>query len=118
VLVAVGVPVIAPVEEEIFKPVGKAGETLYDIVPVPFEPVTGVKAVAAWFCVRPAETTDCVAVTAAFTVRLKVAAAVALLASVTVTVYVVAVLVAVGVPVIAPVDVERLKPVGKLGVTL
>jgi hypothetical protein len=53
---------------------------------VPPEPVTGVKLVAAWFTVSVVEGTDCVAVTAELTVRLKVAVAVALLLSVTVTV--------------------------------
>ena len=85
-LVAEGVPVMAPVVALMVKPVGRAGEMLYVNEPVPFAPVTGMKLVAAWFCVRVTEATDCVAVTAAFTVRLKVAVAVALLVSVTVTV--------------------------------
>jgi hypothetical protein len=53
---------------------------------VPPAPVTGVKEVTAWFCVRAVEAIDWVAATAPLTVRLKVLDAVALLASVTVTV--------------------------------
>jgi len=48
--------------------------------------VTGLKDVAAWFCVSIVEAMAWVAVTALLTVRLKAAVAVALLASVTVTV--------------------------------
>ncbi len=58
------------------------------------------------------------AATAEFTVNEKVLVAVALLASVTVTVYAVAELVAEGVPVIAPVVVLRIKPVGSDGAML
>ena len=84
---------------------------------MPPDPMTGVKAVAAWFSVRAVDATACVAVRAPFTVSEKVAVAVALLASVTVTVYVVAELVTVGVPVIAPVVGLRLSPVGSVGKT-
>jgi hypothetical protein len=56
-----------------------------------------------------------VAVTALFTVRLKVAVAVAPFESVNVTVWVVAALVVVGVPVIAPLVEEKLRPVGSAG---
>ena len=73
---------------------------------------------AALFCVSVLEAMACVAVTAALTVRLKVLVAVALLASVTVTVYVVAEDVTDAVPVIAPVLVLRLSPVGSVGDTL
>ena len=52
------------------------------------------------------------------TVRLKVLVAVALLASVTVTVYAVAEDVTDAVPVMAPVLVLRLSPVGSVGDTL
>ncbi len=57
----------------------------------------------------------CVATTAVFTVRLKVAVAVDPFVSVAVTVYVVAAIVAVGVPVIAPLAEERLRPAGSAG---
>ena len=80
-------------------------------------PVTGVKAVAARFCVRTVVATACVAVTELLTVRLKVLLAVAPLASVTVTVKLEAAWVAVGVPVIAPVVVLKLSPAGRLGET-
>jgi hypothetical protein len=116
-LVIVGVPVIAPVEAENESPVGSVGETLYASGVVPPDPVTGVNEVAARFCVRVALAMACVAVTAVFTVKLKFDCAVALFASVTVTVYVVAELVPVGVPVIAPVEVERLSPAGSVGDT-
>ena len=53
---------------------------------MPPPPVTGVKDVAALFSLSVVDAIDCVAVTAAFTVRLKLAVAVALFASVTVTV--------------------------------
>jgi hypothetical protein len=85
-LATVGVPVIAPVVVDIVRPAGRTGRTLYASGVVPPPPVTGVKAVAAWFWVRMVVGTACVAVTAVLTVRLKVAVAVALFASVTVTV--------------------------------
>jgi hypothetical protein len=117
-LAAVGVPVIAPVVELKLSPAGSAGATLYVNEPVPPEPVTGANAVAARFCVNAVEATACVAVTAAFTVRLKVAVAVAPWESVTVTVYVLAALAAVGVPVTAPVVELKLSPAGNAGATL
>ena len=82
---------------------------------MPPAPVTGVKAVAAWFCARVDVATACVAVTALLMVRLKVLLAVALLASVTVTVYVVAEEVTDGLPVTAPVLVLKLSPMGSEG---
>ncbi len=106
---------IAPVLELRLSPIGKDGDTPYVSVPVPFVPVTGVKLVAEWFCVRIVEAIVCVAVTAEPTVKLKVAVAVALLASITVTVKVVAASVPVGVPVIAPVAELINRPVGSAG---
>jgi hypothetical protein len=85
-LVTVGVPVIAPAVVLKLSPAGSAGETLYASVPVPPEPVTGAKLVAARFTVNAVEGTAWAAVTAEFTVRLKVDVAVALFVSVTVTV--------------------------------
>ena len=46
-LVAVGVPVIAPVELLIDKPAGSEGETEKEYGEVPYDPVTGMKEVAA-----------------------------------------------------------------------
>jgi hypothetical protein len=46
-LVAVGVPVTAPVELAMDKPDGSEGETEYEYGAVPYEEVTGVKEVAA-----------------------------------------------------------------------
>jgi hypothetical protein len=46
-LVAVGVPLIVPVEVLKLKPLGKLGETLKVSVPVPPDPVTGVNEIAA-----------------------------------------------------------------------
>jgi len=77
-----------------------------------------VNEVAAWFTVSVTVATACVAATAAFTARLKVAVAVALFASDTVTVYVDAAMVRVGVPVTAPVEGEMLIPAGSEGLTL
>ena len=77
-----------------------------------------MKLVAAKFCVKAAEATDCVAATAVATASEKVADVVALLASVTVIVKVVAASAVVGVPVIAPVAGLRLRPVGSDGETL
>jgi hypothetical protein len=77
-----------------------------------------VKAIAAWFWVSVVAATAVVAVTAAFTVRLKVAVPVALFASVTVTVNVVAERVTVGVPVIWPVPEAMVRPAGSVGETL
>ena len=58
----------------------------YDRAAVLLPPVTGVKGVVAVLMVRVVAGIDWVAVTAVFTVRLKVLVAVALLESVTVTV--------------------------------
>jgi hypothetical protein len=113
-----GVPVIAPVPEAIESPAGSVGVTLYVSAPVPPEPVTGMKLMAARFIVSVVEAMAVVATTAEFTVRLKVADAVALFASVTVTVYVVAELATPGVPVMTPVPEAIDKPGGKDGATL
>ena len=85
-LAAAGVPVIWPVVVDIVRPAGRTGRTLYASGVVPPAPVTGVTGVARWLTVMMTVGTACVAVTAPFTVRLKVAVAVAPLASVTVTV--------------------------------
>ena len=45
-LVAVGVPVIAPVELAIDKPKGSEGETVYEYGDDPYDAVTGMKEVA------------------------------------------------------------------------
>jgi hypothetical protein len=74
--------------------------------------VTGV---IALFCVSVTAATDCVAVTALLTVSEKVLDADALFVSVMVTVYVCVPLVAVGMPVMAPVEVLKLSPVGSDG---
>jgi hypothetical protein len=79
--------------------------------------VTGVKDVAALFCVSLAVDRVWVAVTEEFTVSKKVAVAVALFASVTVTVYVAAELRMVGVPVMAPVVEDSVRPAGSTGDT-
>jgi hypothetical protein len=117
-LFTLGVPAIAPVPEAIERPAGSVGETLYVSAPVPPEPETGMKLMAAWFTVSVVVGRTCVAATAAFTVRLKVAVAVALFASVTVTVYAVAELATLGVPVTTPVPEAIDKPAGKDGETL
>jgi hypothetical protein len=62
-LVAVGVPTIVPLVEEKFRPAGSAGEILYASGAVPPVPVTGVKAVTAWFFVSTADETLCCAAT-------------------------------------------------------
>jgi hypothetical protein len=78
--------VIAPVEDDMVRPVGSAGDMAYEMPPEPPAPVTGVKDVAALLMVSDLDATAWVAVTAVFTVRLNVAVADPLLASVTVTV--------------------------------
>jgi len=85
-MVTVGVPVMAPVVDEILRPAGSEGLTLKLSGAVPPDPVTGVNEVAAWLTVSVVLATDWLADTALLTVRLKVAIAVALLVSVTVTV--------------------------------
>ena len=87
-------------------------------MPVPPEPVTGVKEAVAVPCVSVFVAIAWVATTAPLTVRVKLAVAEAPLASVTVTVWTTAVSVAVGVPVIAPVAEAIDRPVGRLGDTL
>lgn len=84
---------------------------------MPLAPVTGVNG-AAWPNVRVGEGITDVAVTAEFTIRLKLLLAVTPLASVIVTVKLEAACVTVGVPLIAPVDELMLKPVGSEGNTL
>ena len=119
VSVEVGVPEIVPVEVLKIRPVGNVPVVmLYVRVPVPPLPVTGVKLVMAWFCVKAVEATTVAAVTAAFTARLKLAVAVAPFASVTVTVKLVAVSVAVGIPIMAPVKVLKLNPVGSVPIVI
>ena len=59
--VTVGVPVMVPVLVLKVRPVGSAGLIEYLRGVAPPTPVTGVKAVAALFCVRAAEAMDCVA---------------------------------------------------------
>ena len=113
-----GIPEMVPVDELIANPAGRSGDTEYCKLPVPPDPVTGVKGVAAKFTVRPIEAIACVAVTAELIARLNVLVAVAELASVTVTVYVVAVEVTVGVPEMAPVVEFNDRPVGNVGETL
>jgi hypothetical protein len=102
---------------DIVKPAGRTGRTLYASGVVPPPPVTGVKAVAAWFWVRMVVGTAWVAVTAELTVRVKVLLAVALLASVMVTVKVERACTTEGVPVIWPVVVDMVNPVGRAGAT-
>ena len=85
-LIAVGVPVIAPVAEAIVTPLGSDGETEKTSGPAPSEPVTGIKEVAATLRVSVVEGIACAADTAAFTAMVKVAVIVAPLASTTVTV--------------------------------
>ncbi len=81
-----GVPVMAPIVVLKERPVGRVGEMLKLRVPVPPPAVTGVKLLTAWFWVRNLLAIDCVAVTALFTVSVKLFDAVAPLASVAVTV--------------------------------
>jgi hypothetical protein len=85
-LAVVGVPLIAPVEVLKLTPAGSVGEMLYVNVPVPPEPVTGVKGRAPMSIVRDFDAITVVAETGPLTVSWKVAEAVALDASVTVTV--------------------------------
>ena len=83
---------------------------------MPPPPVTGTGDVVALPCASVTEPSETVAVTALLTVSMKVLLAVALFASVTVTVKVVARVTA-GVPVMAPVEVFMLNPVGSDGDT-
>jgi hypothetical protein len=83
---AVGVPEIAPLEEEKERPAGRAGETLKERVPTPPAPVTGMTEGAATPWVKVIEGTTRVAVTSAPTDRKNRPEALAPLASVTVTV--------------------------------
>jgi hypothetical protein len=83
--VALGVPLIAPVDDERLNPKGRLGAMLYVSAPVPPPPATGVNA-AAWFCVNASVGNAVVAAIAGLIVRLKEAVAVVLLASVTLTV--------------------------------
>ena len=63
-LSAVGVPVICPVVVLKLSPVGKLGDTANTRVPNPPVAVTGVKGVAAVFCVRVVDATACVVTSA------------------------------------------------------
>jgi hypothetical protein len=66
VLAALAVPVMAPVLKEKLRPAGSAGEMLYASGAVPPVPVTGVKAVTAWFFVSTADETLCCAATESY----------------------------------------------------
>jgi hypothetical protein len=114
----VGVPLIWPVDVENVSPVGKvAPESAKLNVPVPPVAVTGVNGVAALPTVKVVLGTACVVVNAGFTVRLKVfdeVCAVVVVWSVTVTVKIVVAKAVVGVPLIWPVDVENVSPVGNV----
>jgi hypothetical protein len=83
---AAGVPVIAPVEVLIVRPVGSDGEIARVIGEVPPDGVTGVKLVATALAVKVSEAIASVVVRAAETASAKVFELVALLASVAVTV--------------------------------
>jgi hypothetical protein len=111
---AVGVPLIAPVVVFSVRPAGSAPPAVianaYGVVPP--EAVTGVNATIAVFCVPVRLAMDCVATSAALTVRLNVLDVVAPAASVIVIVRTVAACAAVGVPLIAPVVVFNVRPAG------
>ena len=81
-----GVPVIAPVEVLIVRPVGSDGEIEKVTGDVPPLAVTGVKLVATALAVKVSEAIARVVVRAAETVSMKVLELVAPLASVAVTV--------------------------------
>ena len=83
---AAGVPVIAPVDVFIAKPVGRVGEIPRVMAEVPPFAVTGVKLVATALAVKVSEAITSVVVRAAETVSMKVLELVAPLASVAVTV--------------------------------
>ena len=83
---AVGVPVIAPVDVLIAKPLGRVGDTANVTGDVPPEDVTGVELVATIPAVKVSEATARVVVRAAETASAKVFELVAPLASVAVTV--------------------------------
>jgi hypothetical protein len=83
---AAGVPVIAPVDVFIAKPVGRVGEIPRVMGEVPPLAVTGVKLVATALAVKVSEAIARVVVRAAETVSMKVLELVAPLASVAVTV--------------------------------
>jgi hypothetical protein len=79
-------PVIVPVEGLMLRPAGRDGEMVYVSGAVPPEPFTGMNDAGDWLTVSIVAGMDVVAVTAGFTVSVKVVCAVAWLLSVTVTV--------------------------------
>jgi hypothetical protein len=113
-----GVPLICPVMVEKLRPVGSVPPDSAKLnVPVPPVAVTGVNGVAALPTVKVVLGTACVVVKAAFTVRPNVldeVCAVGVVWSVTVTVKVVVARAVDGVPLICPVVVEKLRPVGRV----
>ena len=115
----VGVPLIWPVVVEKFSPVGKVPPDSAKLnVPVPPEAVTGINGVAALPAVKVVLGTACVVVSGVtFTVKLKVldeVCAVGVVWSVTVTVKIVVASADVAVPLICPVEVEKVRPVGSV----
>ena len=113
----VGVPVIAPVDVLMVRPVGRVGDIENVSVAVPPLAVTGVEEAVAIVAVNVSDAITSVVVSAAETVSEKVAVALPAAESVTVTVYVVAALLDAGVPVIAPVELLIDRPEGSPGVT-
>ena len=83
---AAGVPVIAPVEVLIVRPVGSDGEIARVIGEVPPDGVTGVKLVATALAVKVSEAITSVVVSAAETIRENVLVVLPPTESVTVTV--------------------------------
>ena len=115
---AVGVPLITPVEALSDKPAGSAGLTVWETLPVKLLPVNVEVAIMA---VPTRPLTDWLAGLsegAAITVMLTVAVAEPLVAPVPVMVWVVADWVAVGVPLITPVEAFRVKPADSAGLTV
>ena len=110
-----GVPVINPVLLLNVKPAGNTGSIRYSKVPPPPVAVTGATGVATTPIVSIIEGTANVATKAGADciVRLKFLLSVADALSVMLTVNEVEVIIVVGVPVISPVLVLKLKPVGK-----
>ena len=112
---AVGVPLMAPVEESRDKPAGSDGETDQEVIAPPL--VVGVNVVMAvpFSKVREVELYEIEGATS-LTTMVKVAVSVPPV-FVAVTVYDAEEVMAVGVPEIAPVEVSRVTPAGSDGET-
>ena len=115
-MIAVGVPEIAPVEVSKDKPAGSVGVTDQEVIAPPLAVGVAVVMVTSFVNEKglPLKATDAGAASLTTMVTVVVALPPVLVA---VTVYAAEDVITVGVPEISPVEVSKMRPVGRLGET-